>query len=323
MRASLDQGSPVPAQRSEGVGRRPLPSVAVDLRQLECFVTVAEELHFGRAAVRLHLAQPSVSESVRRLERELGGPLFDRTSRHVRLTELGAVFLDEAREALARVRAAYDVGRTVARRPPDQLAVGYALDLGPRLLRVLPQLETELPHLDVALRGLTTVRQLDAIDRRTLHVGVCWDVETSPDRCTLVVDEAPFVAVVPAGHPFAGAAAVDLATVAGEPLIGFPRAIHPRLYDRLAAALDATDRPWSLVGTAVGIVDVAARVLTGQGVGIVFAPEAAARPLDGVVAVPIADGPAVERTLVWRRDERHPAVPRFVALARAELARVD
>ena len=231
------------------------------------------------------------------------------------------MFLDEARAALARVRAPTTSAGPSPGARPDQLAVGYALDLGPRLLRVLPQLEAELPQLDVALRGLADRaparrdRPPHAARRRVLgRRGVA-------GRCTLVVDEAPFVSRGAAGHPFAGARPSTWPRSPASRSSASP-AIHPRLYDRLAAALDGTGRPWSLVGTAVGIVDVAARVLTGQGVGIVFAPEAAARPLDGVVAVPIADGPAVERTLVWRRDERRPAVPRFVALAQAELARV-
>lgn len=86
----------------------------VEMRQLRCFVTVAEELHFGRAAERLHLVQPAVSQQLRNLERELGARLFDRSSRHVRLTETGALLLPEARAALA----AADRLRAVAREAP-------------------------------------------------------------------------------------------------------------------------------------------------------------------------------------------------------------
>jgi DNA-binding transcriptional LysR family regulator len=88
----------------------------MNLREIECFIAVADELHFGKAARRLHLAQPTVSESVRRLERCLGGPLFDRSTRNVRLTDLGITFLKEARDAYLRVEAAYETGRQFAHR---------------------------------------------------------------------------------------------------------------------------------------------------------------------------------------------------------------
>lgn len=86
----------------------------MNLREIECFIAVADELHFGRAARRLHLAQPSVSESVRSLERQVGGPLFDRTSRSVVLTDLGRAFLGDARDAYGDLVAAFDRARSLA-----------------------------------------------------------------------------------------------------------------------------------------------------------------------------------------------------------------
>jgi len=109
--------------------------VRMELQQLRCVVAVADELHFGRAAERLHVAQQSVSEQVRRLERELGTPLFVRTSRHVALTSAGAAFLPAARHALVAVDEAAEIAHRVARGTSGQLRVGYGGDLGQRLMQ--------------------------------------------------------------------------------------------------------------------------------------------------------------------------------------------
>jgi len=97
----------------------------VELRQLEYAVAVADELHFGRAAARLHVAQQSVSQQIQRLERELGGPLFQRTSRRVQLTAVGEAFIPQARDALAQARHALEVGRRVAHGHAGEVLLGY------------------------------------------------------------------------------------------------------------------------------------------------------------------------------------------------------
>src|ERR1700760_1394587 len=105
----------------------------MNLREVECFLKVAEHLHFGRAADELFLGQPAVSESIRRLERELGGALFDRTTRRVRLTPLGTAFQQEARLAYDMLRRAYERGRSMAEQSALEFVVGYSGDLGDEL----------------------------------------------------------------------------------------------------------------------------------------------------------------------------------------------
>jgi DNA-binding transcriptional LysR family regulator len=128
---------------------------------------------------------------------------------------------------------------------------------------------------------------------------------------------------VPSDHPLARQASASLAEIAREPLIGWPRTINPALYDRFAAAMDATGVPWTLVGTAVGADNVAARVLSGFGIGMIFESFMPSRPPDGIAYVPIGDDAAhVDRVLVWPKDERHAALPTFVSLATKRLAAV-
>jgi DNA-binding transcriptional LysR family regulator len=286
----------------------------LDLRQLECFLAVADELHFGRAAKRIHLAQPTVSEAVRRLERSLGAPLFNRTTRHVVLTEFGQAFLVEAYAAYARVEEAFETGRRLAQRTPEQFLVGYATDLSEALLQVIPALRSRLSNVTMTLLAMTTRQQIEALERRRLHVGICWLPTCDDELQSVLLDVAPFVALVPDNHPLAGLEDVTLERLAAEPLIIWPRSLHPAMYDLFASAMDATGRPWTLVGTAVGIDNVASRVIAEHGIGVMPMPFTNERSFDRIAYVPLRDGPGLERRIVWRRDERNQAVSVFIEL---------
>ena len=287
------------------------------LRQLECFLAVARHLHFGRAAEELHLAQPTVSESIRRLERELGGALFDRTSRRVTLTPLGELFIADAQSALGAVDAAYARARSFAKRQVTELDIGFAYSLGDQLVDAVAELQRRRPDVVVTMRARSTARQIKMLHERRLHAAFCVMPEPDPLFASLVIGTSRLVAVVPSDHPLAAMSTVALVDVAREPLIAWPRAANPALYDAFAGAMDASGAPWTLVGTASGAENVAARVLAGFGVGIVFDSVAAARPIPGVAYLSLGLGaPLVERCLVWRADDRSPAIREFVALVR-------
>jgi DNA-binding transcriptional LysR family regulator len=289
----------------------------LDLRQLECFLAVADELHFGRAAKRIHLAQPTVSEAIRRLERSLGAPLFNRTTRQVVLTEFGEAFLVEACAAYQRVEEAFETGRRLAQRTPEQFLVGYATDLSQALLQMIPALRSRLSNVTMTLLAMTTRQQIEALRRRRLHVGICWLPELDDELQSVVLGVAHFAALVPHGHPLADLPAVTMRRLAGEPLIGWPRSLHPALYDLFATSMDATLRPWTLVGTAVGIDNVASRVIAEHGIGVMPMPFTTERTFDSIACIPVSDGPDLERRIVWRRDERSQAVTVFLELLRA------
>jgi len=289
----------------------------MDLRQLECFLAVSRHLHFGRAAEELHLAQPTVSESIRRLERELGGALFDRTSRRVVLTPLGELFAPEAEFAFHAVDAAYSRARSFAKQHVTELDFGFAYSLGDQLVDAVAELQRRRPEVVVTMRALSTARQIKMLRERRLHAAFCVMPEPDPLFASLVIGTSRLVAVVPSDHPIATMRNVALVDLAGEPLIAWPRAANPALYDTFAGTMDATGAPWTLVGTASGAENVAARVLAGFGVGIVFDSVAAARPIPGVTYVSLGRGaPLAERRLVWHADEGSPAITEFVALVR-------
>jgi len=280
----------------------------LNLRELECFLAVADALHFGRAADHLHLAQPTVSESVRRLERCLGGDLFDRSTRNVALTELGKAFLEEARYAYQQVEAAYETGRRLARRRSDQLVIAHAPFEDERLLVALTaDLRRREADVNVVLEELETVDQLEALRHRRVDAALAWGVEAQPEVGTMTISSCGYVALVAEGDPLSRDSALTAERIASEPLITWPRASHPVMYDKFAAAMDATGKPWSLVATASGVASLVSRVISSQGVGVIPSVVIRRRQFDGVRVIPLVDQDLrLERALVWSKACPHP-----------------
>jgi len=206
----------------------------VELRQLRYFVTVAEELHFGRAAARLAIVQSAVSQQVRRLERELGVELFDRSPRHVRLTAAGERFLPEARATLSaaeRARAAVTGQAEMA------IRVGTSEGLGDRLDQLLRTLADLSPRLTVELAYARTQARLDRVRSGELHATFVRGVAASPELRLIPVWEDRILAALPAGHALASAGdTVDLADLAALSLRLAERPANPPLFDQVMTA---------------------------------------------------------------------------------------
>jgi DNA-binding transcriptional LysR family regulator len=312
----------MPSDTSE-VARPPHPVgslAAVELRQVECFLAVAEHLHFAKAAEQLHLGQTTVSEAIRRLETELGGALFSRTTRRVTLTPLGERFLEDARPAVASLTMAYDRARALAATGAPQLRVGYCYDdERPLLLGLVRDLQRAQPGVMVDFRPLSTAAQMAQLHAGGLDVCLCYVPVLDETVEVAEVGETSIVALVPAGHAFARAGSTTLAAMAAEPLVVFPRAGNPNLYDLFAAAMERTGRPWRVVATADDVENLAARALSGVGVSVALAAAIGTAPVEGVVAVPVRDAPPVTKMLVWRRRHESDAVDDFTRLAVARL----
>jgi len=203
----------------------------MELRQLSYFVTVAEELHFGRAAERLHIVQSAVSQQVRRLERELGAELFDRSSRHVRLTAAGERLLPEARAVLAaadRARAA------VA--PPPGLRIGTSTGLGEHLDRVLAAFARRAPEVPVELVSLPVGERLAGVAGGRLDAAFVRGAEPVPGVRVLPLWSDPLVAALPAAHPLAARPEIGIGELAGLPLSLTERRNNPALVDLVVGA---------------------------------------------------------------------------------------
>jgi DNA-binding transcriptional LysR family regulator len=269
----------------------------VELRHLRYFVAVAEELSFRRAAQRLHIAQPPLSQQIKQLETEVGALLLRRTSRHVELTDAGAVFLEQARRTLRDADQAIESARRTARGELGWLTVGFvdsaAYELLPPILRAL---RARALGVRLDLRELTTEQQLPALTDE-LDVGLVREVNDMPGLLRTPLLREPLLAAVPLGHPLASRRRVQLERLAAEQFVFFPRPRVPRVYDHLMALCRSagfsprTSQEALQYPTMLGLV--------AAGFGIALVP-ACVRALhrSGVAYVPLADDATSELSLV-------------------------
>jgi DNA-binding transcriptional LysR family regulator len=285
----------------------------VELRHLRYFVAVAEELHFRRAAERLYVAQPAVSEQVRKLEEELGVRLFDRTAHRVSLTASGAALLDEARRVLHQAEIARMAARDAAQGTTDQLRLGHVPDLLPssvaRAMRMLGaggdrmQLRLETgPAL--RLIGELRARQLDAV-----VVGL--PVPTNGLRIMRTGGERA-VAVLPAGHPHASSPCISLRRLAPERVVVLPRDSNPAFHSAVVTMCRDAGLSPELVEVGEARTDhVLLAVAAGAGMALLPGSAAERFAVPGVRTVPVDQaGPAFESavlTLPGTSDEPAPA----------------
>ena len=206
----------------------------MEVRQLRYFVAVAEELHFGRAAERLHVAQPAVSQQVGRLERELGVRLLERTSRRVALTGDGRRLLDEARAALAAVERVRTVAADLSAGRAAVLRVGTAPGVGPRLSRAAARLRTAVPDLTLTLVDGTVAAHISALRAGELDIALVRGEVEARDLQAVEVWREPLQVLLPAAHPAAAAAGIPIAALADLTLRLPDRATDPALHDAAA-----------------------------------------------------------------------------------------
>ena len=209
----------------------------MELRQLRYFVTVAEELYFGRAAERLMIVQSAVSQQLRRLERELGVELLDRSPRHVRLTAAGEDFLPEAYAVLeAERRALASVARHATSRA-QVLRIGTSTGMGEHLERFLLGIETAAPGVRVELSTAPTMVRLEQVAHGVLDACFARGVEQGPEGVRLIpVWQDPLVAAISARDPRAGQQSIDISTLAELPLSLAPRRTNLPFVDLVVQA---------------------------------------------------------------------------------------
>ncbi|MEU8968524.1 LysR family transcriptional regulator [Streptomyces monashensis] len=263
----------------------------MELRQLRYFVAVAEELHFARAAERLLIAQSAVSQQVRRLERELGADLFDRSPRRVRLTEAGQRFLPAAREVLAAEQRARAAVADYSAARGERLRVGTSTGMGDRLDQVLEALAELAPGLRVELASAPTAVRLERVARGELDAAFVRGVEEGPDGVRLVpVWQDRLLVVLGGRHALASQSRVELGELAGLPLYLTARRNNPPLVDLVVGACrDAGFEP--VAGPAASsLQDTLAALGAGSpGWSVVYASHAAQLATGRVAFLPVGD----------------------------------
>jgi DNA-binding transcriptional LysR family regulator len=286
-----------------------LSSLVVDVRQLRCFIAVAEELHFGRAAERLHVAQPAVSQTVKALERELGVTLLDRSNRRVTLTEAGSVLLVEACAVVHRLEGATTVMRRLRDADGLSLTIGAVPALPPHLLpSLLARARDELPDVTLTMRTLPPDSRLpDVLDiAGGVGIALLRKVKRTAGVATRVLAREPVGLALPAEHPLSERAEVPPAELSGLPIVTFPPEADPEMHRKLFGALASAGftGPGGLYESASGAVDASLRlVANGTAVSFKLASEVDSFGDRNVVWRPIAGlGITVHVYAAWRRD---------------------
>lgn len=288
-----------------------------ELRLIRYFVAVAEELHFGRAAARLHVAQPGLSQQIMALERRLGVRLLERTSRQVRLTPAGSLLLGEGRRLLADAERAVDRVRRTGRGEMGRVtlaAIGSATyDIVPRLLRAH---RTRSPDVELVLREMSTPAQVQALRSGEIDVGLLRVPADVTDLVAHTVREDRMAVMLPESHPLARRRRIPIRALAREPLILFPAMPRPSWADTVVAACRESGFEPLVAQDAMESATVVSFVAAG--VGIALVPEGLkvlARP--GVafrLAAPPA--PVTHLAAVHRPGDLAPAVARLMELVR-------
>jgi DNA-binding transcriptional LysR family regulator len=294
----------------------------VELRHLRYFVTVADELHFGRAAARLGIAQPPLSRQIQQLEAELGFPLFDRSRRRVELSSAGEVLLTHARKVLESVETAVREARRTHAGERGRVAVGYPSSLAyTGLVGLLRAFRAEYPDVELTVRELSLAGQIEAIKSGQLDAGFVRGPLEDKALLAECVRREPLVAVLPADHPLASVPSLRLEALAAEPFVFFSRARAPAFFDLLIALCQKAGFTPHIRQEAPQ-VDVLSLVAAGFGISIMPASVREIRRAD-VVFRSLADAPTTELFLVWRAGDTSPARQSFVEVVRRVGVRLE
>lgn len=294
----------------------------LDLRHMRHFVAVAEELHFGRAAARLNMAQPPLSQSIRRLEDGIGFALLERSSRRVALTPAGRIFLEEAKRTLAQAEATLRLSRQVASDELAELTLGFVSAAVYEVLpRVLGSCRQRLPKVQIRLEEQPSDLQAEMLQSGAIDLGLLHPPLKDPESLELqIVHRDPFVAAVPTGSSLAGADSLDLADLAGQDFILFPYRLGPNLYRSILAACRQAGFAPRIIQEARLMHTILSLVAAGMGVSLV--PEGArTMRISGVAYIPLSGMPeslAWELAMAWRRNDRRRALMRLLDVVRTE-----
>lgn len=291
----------------------------MELRHLRYFVAVAEELHFGRAAGRLQMSQQPLSRQIRDLEAELGVELFYRTKRTVRLTEVGQVFLTEARKTLKQAEYAIEIAQRTSRGETGRLTIGFT---SPALNSVLPkivrQFKQRYPKIDLVLERLQTNEQVQAIARGQIHAGFLHPPINNSTLVLTPVHRENLVVILPDTHPLAQEvpALISLQELASEPFILFPRPVGPVLYDQIVNLCQQAGFSPNVVQEVMPQQTILGLVAAGIGISLIHASVQAVLPPGVVVRSLVEPTPELELAVAWSLDLANPVLPSFLEVVK-------
>ncbi len=288
----------------------------MELRYLRYFVAVAQELHFGRAAQRVGIVQPALSQQIKALEEELGTPLLRRNKRRVELTPAGRVFLGEARKTLAQAEQAVQAARQAGRGETGHLAIGFVSSAAyGQLINAFRVMRTRFPGVTLSLQDLTSEEQVGDLQAQRLDVGLVRPpVQNAEALAMRILWREPLMVALSQRHRLAREKAIPLAALKDEPFLQVPRELAPGFYDQIlqhCARAGFVPVVFQEARTFQTIIN-----LIAAGMGLALVPESL-RELRhrGVVYRPLkAPAPTSELAALWRREDTSPVLQHFLEI---------
>ena len=273
----------------------------MNLQRLRYFVAVAEELHFGRAAERLHMSQPPLSQQIRLLERELDTALFDRSTRRVSLTDAGAFLYPEAVRLLATADGVDHLMDQHRHGQAGTLRVGFVDSAAYEVMpRVLSEYRRRWPRVGYELHTMSSDEQVQALREGRIDLGIGRAAADARNVEAMLVMHEPLLVAVGASHRLAAAPQTSLRNLAGESIIGFDRRVSPSLHAVLAGMLGTEGVPYDPIIEATEYATILGFVAAGEGIAIVPASVQTFRPPD-LHYVTLRDRSASVRLLLLTR----------------------
>jgi DNA-binding transcriptional LysR family regulator len=293
-------------------------AVRMEFRHIEAFIVVAEELNFRRAAVRLHMAQPSLSQNIKRLEHDVGVRLLQRTTRHVTLTPAGEAFLPEAQRIVQAARAAPETARRAAAGRVGVVRLGFS---GPTSYEVLIRLTTKFrkhrPRVRLEIVGpvYDGGEFIERLDRREIDAGLIRPQASGSERIEIrEITRHEMAVALPSDHPLATKQEVHLLDLRDELVISYAANRGPGMVSLIHSTFLKHGFSPNIAQEAPDTHTIMS--LVGAGAGIGFVPVAAGHiKLPGVVLVPVPDIPAIPLVLGWRKNDPNPALHALIDLA--------
>ncbi|MBP3040715.1 LysR family transcriptional regulator [Bacillaceae bacterium Marseille-Q3522] len=289
----------------------------MELRHLHYFLTVAEELHFGRAAERLQMTQPPLSQQIRQLEEEIGVDLFKRSKRHVELTIPGQFFQKEVKHALAQLDQAVEVAKRASRGEIGKVTVGF---VGSATYEILPDIVREYrykyPNISVSLHELSTPDQLIALDEGKIDVGMLHPPINNPLIATEVIHRGTGVLAIPKNHSLAEKTSIYIDDLMNIPFVVVSRNIWPGLYDEFISLFHDADFSPEIAQEATEYQMVVGLVSAGIGIGVL--PKTAEKlfKLDIVYREIENHKLNAVLSLAYRKEDNNPALENFLSVSR-------
>ncbi|OSX98545.1 LysR substrate-binding domain-containing protein [Bacillus nitratireducens] len=287
----------------------------MDIRKMRYVITVAEELNFSRAAERLMMAQPPLSQEIRKLEEELGVQLFHRTKRMVELTDAGKIFLEGARQTLLQVDRTIKETQLADEGKIGHLIIGF-VDSTETVIEILKKFRERFPRIQLILREMTTDQQIKALYEKQIHIGFIRSKQNNEILASEVCSEECLKLVLHQDHPLISLPNISIKSLVDEPFILFPRHFGTNFYDLIISYFWEHGVSLNIVQEAIQMQTIVNLVAAGMGISVVPSSVESYKK-SGVMYKDIQENtPKINLYVGWRQDERSVVLENFLTVVR-------